>query len=347
MKQLFSKMLDALGCGENVVLCRIVASSGAVPRGAGACMAVFADGSTLGTAGGGAVERLSAEQAMQVHAKKESACRGFCLASDQVADIGMICGGDVTMYFQFFAADDETGKAFLRAALELLACGKNAWRITRLQGGLVTGEGLYDEEHGLRFLSGIPEEILRPLLIGKAIYRGGEPAYAAEPICRAGVVYLFGGGHVGRALVPLLAETGFRVCVFDDRESYAKPENYPRAERVVFGDYLHIGEKISLTADDYAVIMTPGHQADREVLLQVLQTDTSYVGCIGSRNKAAKTNVYLLEHGVSEKSLARIHCPIGIEIYGETPAEIAVSVTAELIRHRAIASGAGKQTDRM
>ena len=342
MKKIYSRILEALERGEDAVLCRIVASSGSSPRGAGACMAVFADGSTLGTVGGGAVERLSAEQAMEALTKKKSVCRGFCLAPDQVADIGMICGGSVTMYFQFFSAEDESGKVFLRSALELLSGNKNAWRITRLEDGLVTGEGLYDEEHGLRFLDGMPDAILRLLLIGKSVYRSGDPAYAAEPICRAGVVYVFGGGHVGKELVPLLAGTGFRVCVFDDRESYAKQENYPQAERVIFGDYLHIGEKIKITADDYAVIMTPGHQADREILLQVLKTDASYVGCIGSRNKAAKTNVYLLEHGASEEALARIHCPIGIEIFGETPAEIAVSVAAELIRHRAILSGIGK-----
>lgn len=340
MKQLYSAMQRALARGENAVLCRIVASSGSVPRGVGACMAVFEDGSTMGTIGGGAVERLAIGQATEVLEKKESACRGFCLAPNQVADIGMICGGDVTVYYQFFGTGDEKAEKFLQESVKALSDGKNCWRITRLEGETVTGEGLYDEENGLRFLDGLSTEQLRPMLTSKSVYIKGTPAYSVEPICRAGFVYIFGGGHVGRELVPVLSHVGFRVCVFDDRESFAKPENYPQAEKVIFGSFLNIKEKFEITGDDYVVIMTPGHLADREVLLQALQTDAAYIGCIGSKKKVAKTNEYLLENGIPEAALSRVHAPIGIEIFGETPAEIAISVAAEMIRHRAILSGA-------
>ena len=341
MKRLYEKMLEAMERGENVVLCRIVASSGSAPRGAGACMAVFADGSTTGTIGGGAVERLAIAQAMEVQKSRTPVCRGFCLSPDQTADIGMICGGDVTVYFRLFDAADESARQLLLQTRRALSGGKSCWRITRLEEGCVTGEGLYDEENGLRFLDGLPMERLRPMLTGRALFVKGTPAFSVEPICRAGTVYLFGGGHVGKELVPLLAGTEFQVCVFDDRERFAKPENYPQAERVIFGSFLKIGEKLEITKDDYVVIMTPGHLADRQVLLQALRTDAAYIGCIGSKTKAAKTNEFLLENGISAQELSRIHCPIGIEIYGDSPAEIAVSVAAELIRHRAILSGAG------
>ncbi len=340
MKQLYSVMQQALARGENVVLVRIVASSGSVPRGVGACMAVFEDGSTLGTIGGGAVEKIAAEHAMGVHQKKESACKGFCLAPNQVADIGMICGGDVTVYYQFFGAGDQKVHDYLLAMLQALSGGKNCWRITRLEGETVTGEGLYDAENGLRFLEDLPVSQLQPMLTSKSVYVQGTPAYSVEPICRAGFVYIFGGGHVGRELVPVLSRVGFRVCVYDDRESFAKPENYPQAEKVIFGSFLNIREKIEITKDDYVVIMTPGHLADREVLLQALRTDAAYIGCIGSKKKVAKTNEYLLANGIPEAALSRVHAPIGIEIFGETPAEIAISVAAEMICHRAILSGA-------
>ena len=74
------------------------------------------------------------------------------------------------------------------------------------------------------------------------------------------------------ALVPVLANVGFRVTVFDNREDFARQENYPAAEQVIFGDYYHIEEKVHITPRDYVVIMTPGHQADREVLLQAMKT---------------------------------------------------------------------------
>lgn len=81
--------------------------------------------------------------------------------------------------------------------------------------------------------------------------------------------------------------------------------------------------------------MTRGHQNDFELLSQVLRTKASYIGVIGSRHKIASTNKRLIDMGIPESELARIHTPIGLEIGAETPAEIAISIAAELIAHRA------------
>ena len=81
--------------------------------------------------------------------------------------------------------------------------------------------------------------------------------------------------------------------------------------------------------------MTPGHQAEYEVLEQVLRTSAQYVGCIGSRHKVAKTKERLREAGIPEVDIARMHSPIGLTIGAETPAEIAISIAGELIAHRA------------
>ena len=174
----------------------------------------------------------------------------------------------------------------------------------------------------------------------KAVWKDG---IYVEPLCHAGSVYIFGGGHVGRALVPVLATVGFRVVMYDNREELAKKENYPMASEVIFGSFSDISGKVALTANDYAVVMTPGHQADYEILSQVLGSDATYIGCIGSRHKIASTNAYLMENGIPEAELARIHAPIGLDILGQTPAEIAVSIAAEMILHRAKRSGTAKK----
>ena len=111
-----------------------------------------------------------------------------------------------------------------------------------MEDGKITAMGTFDEAHGLRFAE-LDEAMLRPWLTSSAVYRKGEPSYYVEPISRAGRVYIFGGGHVGKALAPVLANVGFRVAVFDNRKDFAKPENYPAAEQVIFGDYYHIEEK--------------------------------------------------------------------------------------------------------
>ena len=254
MKELFEQILHALEHGENVVLCSILASSGSAPRGAGAKMAVFPDGTALGTIGGGAVERITQQQALELFRTGASYCQACCLAPNQVNDIGMICGGTVMVYFRFFDHCSPQDAALVRAILELLQSGQDAWLVSRMEQGKITALGTFEETQGLRFAQ-LDEQMLRPWLTSSAVYQKGEPSYYVEPISRAGRVYIFGGGHVGRALVPVLANVGFRVTVFDNREDFARQENYPAAEQVIFGDYYHIEEKVHITPRDYVVIM--------------------------------------------------------------------------------------------
>ena len=324
MKQILSALLDRLSAGQAAVLCSILASSGSSPRGAGAKMAVFSDGSTLGTVGGGAVEQIAAKQAMDA---LQSGCSSLCafdLSPDQIHSIGMVCGGAVTVYYQYLSPEDQKTVQTLQKWHDALTQERGAWLYMELSGPGVS-------EFSVFFDSELPED-RSYLFTAKALFTGSDPCIYTEPISRPGRVWIFGGGHIGTALVPVLASVDFRVCVYDDRPEFAVQERYPAASSVVCGDFENIG--IDLSADDCAVIMTPGHQADLSVLTQVLRTDAGYIGCIGSKKKVEHTNEVLRKAGFSDADLARIHSPIGLKIYAETPAEIAVSIAAELIRHR-------------
>ncbi|MCR4675828.1 MAG: xanthine dehydrogenase accessory protein XdhC [Sphaerochaetaceae bacterium] len=147
-------------------------------------------------------------------------------------------------------------------------------------------------------------------------------------------VYIFGGGHVAKELVPVLEHVGFDVTVTDNRPEFASKERHPKAKKVILGDYTDIGALVDIKDEDYVVIMTHGHAFDRDVLLQACRTGAKYVGCIGSRRKVAMTQQYLRENGISEKRISEVHAPIGIELYGDTPEEIAISIAAEMIRFR-------------
>lgn len=323
MKQLTQKIINAIENGQNVVLCTILASSGSSPRGAGARMAVFADGSTAGTIGGGRVEFLAAEEALDVLKTGETRLHAFSLAPEQVASIGMICGGNVTVYYQLLKQEDLPVLHKLRAAL---SAQENSWLYLRIREGYV---------EDFRVVSGAEAAQEPELFARRAVYRKGEPLIYTEPLVRAGRVYLFGGGHVGQALVPVLSNVGFRVTVLDNREALANSKTFPSAEQVIFADFSDIYSYVSLTPDDYAVIMTPGHQSDYEVLEQVLRSSTRYVGCIGSRHKIARTQQLLRDAGISEEMIQSVHSPIGLAIGAETPAEIAISIAAEMIQCRA------------
>lgn len=321
MKQLTEKMIRAIEAGEKVVLCTIIASSGSSPRGAGTRMAVFQDGSTCGTVGGGKVEMIAAREAMEIFQTGKTAVRAFGLAPEQVNSIGMVCGGNVTIYYQLLTAAELPKLYAMRTALSQNA---NSWLYLRIREGSVEAFEILDADAA----ASDPE-----LFCARAVLRKGEPLVYAEPLMRAGRVYLFGGGHVGQALVPVLASVDFRVMVYDNRKELVNGNFFPQAEEVIYGNYKQIS--VTLTEDDYVVIMTPGHQGDFDVLKQVLRHKLRYVGCIGSRHKIARAQELLRQAGISEEVIASVHAPIGLPILAQTPAEIAISIAAEMIRCRA------------
>ena len=335
MISLFQQMIRRLTEGEPVVLCSIIASSGSVPRGAGAKMAVFSDGSFCGTIGGGSVEYCAIQKALEVHQTGLDARESFLLHPNQVQDIGMVCGGEVTVYFQRFDPENEAALSLLRHILSRLQCNCGCWLIMAMQDRKVTEFGTWDDETGLCGIQSIGEAALLPHLSSRSVHLAGEPTLYIEPLSQRGIVYIFGGGHVGKALCPVLASVGFRVCVVENRPGLCDAERFPGAMAVLRDDCKDILKTIPITKDDYVAIMTPGHADDRGILDQVLWTPARYIGVIGSRKKIAVTNAWLLERGHDPESLKRITSPIGLPILAQTPDEIAISITAQLIAHRA------------
>ena len=330
MRDFFKRILHELKAGRPVELVSVVEAGGSTPRGAGAMMAVFADGTTTGTVGGGNVEFASTKLAADLLVEGNSAIRHFRFVPGDAASLGMVCGGDVTVQFQYLRADDEDVQTVLQDLLEATGGNLDTWLVRKIDDGVVTAMGLADR-NGLRYLS---KDVALPrgLLQHKGMF---QDHWFAAPVVKAGRVYIFGGGHVAQALVPAIAAVGFRPVVYDDRREFTDPRLFPQAEQLLCGSFLDLSEKITITPDDYVVIMTRGHQADFEVLTQVLRSGARYLGCIGSRKKLAFCLERLIEAGFTQEEYARVHAPIGLAIGAETPAEIAVSITAELIAVRA------------
>ena len=158
--------------------------------------------------------------------------------------------------------------------------------------------------------------------------------YYAEQYNYDGRVFVFGAGHVARELVPLLSHLGFTCVVIDDRAEFADPAVFPTAHKVQQADYTKLEQVCSPHCKDYAVVMTRGHIHDANCERFLLNTPVGYIGVMGSKNKAKLAREALLADGYSEAQLERITTPIGLDIGSETPAEIAVSIAAQLIKVR-------------
>lgn len=330
MREFLRKIVHALEAGQGVELVSVLDATGSTPRGAGAILAVFSDGSTAGTIGGGNVEYEAQRLAGELLGCGGDAARAFRFVQGDAASLGMVCGGDLTVQFQYLAPGDSGAIPVLRDLLDATGQNADTWLVRRVEDGAVTAMGLADRR-GVRHLAAAPAD-LTGLLRNHAVFRDG---WFAIPMVKAGRVYIFGGGHVSRALVPAIAAVGFRPVVYDDRAEFADPAAFPAAEAVLCGAFTWLAEQISVTPDDYVVVMTRGHQADNEVLTQMLRSGAKYLGCIGSRRKLALCREKLLAAGFTAEEYDRVHAPIGLDIGAETPEEIAVAVAAELIAVRA------------
>lgn len=272
MENLYSEAKKSFLHGSKVVVCAITDSKGSSPRKTGAMMLVDEKGRSRGSVGGGALEALCVEKALDIHGTHKGYTQEFDLASELENGKSMICGGDVTIEFTYLDSQREADAFFEK-----------------------TGQ--------------------RPVR-----------------------VLIFGGGHVGTELVPVLEHLGFEVWILDNREEFASPARHPKAKKCILCDYENIAASVDVRPEDYVAVMSHGHLYDREILLQVIKNRPSYTGCIGSRKKVAATKQFLSENGISDADLDTLHSPIGIDILGDTPEEIAISIAAELIRHRALNS---------
>ena len=266
--------------------------------------------------------------------KKSSAIKEFTLRRNEVEDLGMICGGDVTVYFRFISGGDKLVISLCERALWQFSRRRAAWLITELSDKENGEIGLFSEDFGL--IGSIPagcEELIR----GQTCrFELSGAQYYAERLLTSGYVYVCGGGHVAQALVPMLASVDFRCIVLEDRPEFSDPALFPDACAVHQVPLDGIPDFADVTEDDYIVVMTRGHRFDQIVQEQALKTPAKYIGVIGSAHKKAAVLKSIMEHGFSQADIDRITTPIGLMgIHAETPAEIAISIAAQLIAFRA------------
>ncbi|RJG09772.1 xanthine dehydrogenase accessory protein XdhC [Pseudomonas cavernicola] len=161
---------------------------------------------------------------------------------------------------------------------------------------------------------------------------GGATVLLFEPMGQPQAqIAVFGAGHVGRALVPLLASLPCKVRWIDSRESEF-PEQLPAGVEKVINEE-PVDEVENMPAGSYYIVMTHNHQLDLELTAEILKrNDFAYYGLIGSRTKRVKFEHRLRERGFQPEVVQRMRCPMGLpEVKGKLPIEIAVSIAGEVI----------------
>jgi len=340
---LFEEIAALLARGERLVLATILHRSGSAPRAVGSRMVVRWDGSILGTIGGGVLEAQVQGLACEVFNSHETLVRTFTLTAEDASLSGMICGGQVRVLLHYVDAAMTFQIQIHQAVAALLSAHREAWLVTRIP----LGEGAVGPpDQGLFGSDGVFAGALDHALSREVIarftgrqpdvVRHGDQDFLVEPLSREGCVFIFGAGHISRDLAPLTKLVGFRTVVLDDRPEFANRDRFPSADEIrVIPTFERAMDGLELNRDSHLVIVTRGHAHDKTVLGLALEADAGYIGMIGSRRKRDAIYEALMKEGFTHEDLKRVHSPIGINIGAETPAEIAVSIVAELIQARA------------
>lgn len=144
---------------------------------------------------------------------------------------------------------------------------------------------------------------------------------------------IVGAGHIAQPLAAIGKLLGYRVTVLDDRPEFARRERFPDADRVIVADFSDPFAGVPIHARTRLVLVTRGHRYDYDCLrtLATMETEPAYIGMIGSRRRVRAVFEQLAAEGFDAEWLGRVHAPVGLHLGGETPAEIAVAIAAEMI----------------
>lgn len=173
----------------------------------------------------------------------------------------------------------------------------------------------------------------------------GERTIIREPVSPPERLIIFGGGHVSLPLSQFAVACGFSVYVVDDRQEFANRERFPHVADIICDTFRNAAGKLKITPYDFVAVITRGHAHDAECLRAILSgTQPAYLGMIGSRRRVRAQFEMLMQEGYEKEKLDRIHTPIGLNIGGVTPAEIAISIMAEIIACKRMPQ-TGKEAD--
>nr|WP_275589216.1 XdhC family protein [Sporohalobacter salinus] len=173
-----------------------------------------------------------------------------------------------------------------------------------------------------------------PILKKVKIDSGIEVEVYFEPVLEEPRLLIFGAGHVAKPLAKVGKMVDFTVTVMDDRQDMVSRQRYPQADELVCADFDDYLRNLQIKENDYLVIVTRGHKHDYEVLKEVIDSQAKYIGMIGSSRKVKMLFRQLRDEGVGQELIDQVYAPIGVNIASETPAEIAMSIIAEIISIR-------------
>lgn len=296
-----------------IILLFVLESEGSSPGRQGFAMVVAADGSFIGTIGGGIMEYKLVEKAKVLLQQQVTSVSVMQQYHDKQhsEQSGMICSGRQLIAFVPLDQKDLNVLAEIESAIQL-----NTQLYFQLSpNGLTIFKSNENIQVSYQQLSDTDWKYIA--LINQ------------QPI-----VHIIGGGHVSLAVSQQMSLLGYTINVYDDREDLSTLVNNQFAKNKLVVDYNNIAMHLQHCESDVVVIMTVGYRTDKIVLKQLLPLQFAYIGLMGSEEKINTLHKELVEEGIAVENMQHVFMPIGLPIYSKTTAEIAVSIAAEIIKEK-------------
>jgi xanthine dehydrogenase accessory factor len=323
---------------KSIALATVVQTWGSSPRRAGAKMAITPDGKITGSVSGGCVEGAVYETGVDVLKSNRPQLLHFGVADETAWEVGLACGGSIDIFVKPLEGE------FFRALREILVEEKTAVLVTVIRGPAeLLGREMLVEEDG-SVTGTVSEELDKPALkmaketlaVGasrRAMLNEGTEVFL-EVILPPPTLIAVGGVHITIALMALAKTLGYRTVVIDPRSAFGNEERFPNVDQLIQRWPDEAFEEIPLTRSTAVAMLTHDPKLDDPALKIALPSPAFYVGALGSKTTQAKRRQRLLEDGMTEEQLNRLHGPIGLKIGAGTPEEIAMSIMAEVVAAR-------------
>jgi xanthine dehydrogenase accessory factor len=215
---------------------------------------------------------------------------------------------------------------------DVIAAGK-LFVETDAKGGGTLGDHALDARARAAAIEALRQGTARSVVLDE------ETELLVEPVMSRPRLVIAGGGHVGLAIAKLGVQLEYEVTVIDDRPEFANRERFPGVSEVVNMDMVKALETLPIGWNSFVIIATRGHKLDSQCLRAAVNSGARYVGLLGSKRKTILIAQMLRGEGIPEDRIRAVHAPVGLDLGGRTPAEIALSVLAELSLERYGGSG--------
>jgi xanthine dehydrogenase accessory factor len=332
------ELIDQLRrAGRRAAMATLVRTVGTTPRKEGTKMFVGDDGGIFGSVTiGGCVDARVIEQSAEVLGASGPQLLKMQLGDEEAWEIGLTCGGSVEVFVEPLS---DPIMEFYETARREWQSGKSVALTTVISGDAVGSRLLIDSSGVAR--GSAPAELTElltrevPRMIrstggSRTMSLGGHEVYV-EILRPASQLIVFGAGAVAIPLVSFARTLGFQTIVIDGRARFASRERFPDVDDLKVGIASEIAEQLELGPSTPVVLVAHDYKIDVPVLKKALASETPYIGLLGSRRRGTAILQMLRDEGVPEAQLSRVRVPIGLDLGGETAAEIALSIISEVV----------------